>query len=147
MKGPIDRSSDTDFCIRRLCRSILSSYSFIDRSCLLVLSSDFCIGRLCRSVSSSDSFIDQFCFLVLSSQICIQRLCRPVLSKKSLDRFFIVKFEIFFNLKVGSILVILNFFQTQRDRYWLQILAEIFVIEKPLPDSATPRLAQSGSRF
>ncbi len=68
--------SSSDFCIDRLYRSILSSDSFIDRSCFLVSSSDFCIGRLCRSVLSSDFFIHQSCFLVLSSDFCIVRLCQ-----------------------------------------------------------------------
>jgi hypothetical protein len=77
----------------------------------LMSSSDFCIGRLCRSFLSSDSFIDRSCFLVLSSDFCIVRLCWPVLSKKLLYRYFFCwQFEIFFSLKVGSILVILNFF-------------------------------------
>ncbi len=92
--GPIDRSSDcigrynrlmssSDFCIGRLCPSILCSESFIDWSCFLVLKLRFLHRRLCRSVLSSDSFINRSCFMVLSSDFCIVRLIRPVLSKKN----------------------------------------------------------------
>jgi hypothetical protein len=52
-------------------------------------SSNFCIRRLCRSILSSNSFIDLSSFLVLCSNFWIVRLYRPVLSKKSLYRYFI----------------------------------------------------------
>ncbi len=96
---------------------LIRSSDFIRQYNRLMSSSDFCIGQLCRFFLSSDFLIVRSCFLVLSSDFCIVRLCRPVLSKKSLHPYFICwQFYILFSLNVGSILIILNFFHTHRDR-------------------------------